>query len=72
MRYIIRVKGHLDPFWQEWFENLSITHESDGTTRLSGPIPDRAALYGILLKMCDLGLILLSLETHEVHAEDFS
>ncbi len=65
MRYIIRVKGHLDPFWQEWFENLSITHESDGTTRLSGPIPDRAALYSILLKMCDLGLTLLSLETRE-------
>ncbi len=65
MRYIIRIKGHLDPFWQEWFENLSITHESDGITRLSGPIPDRAALYGILLKMCDLGLTLLSLEAHE-------
>ncbi|MFL5665336.1 MAG: hypothetical protein ACJ8BW_28925 [Ktedonobacteraceae bacterium] len=62
MSYIIRVKGHLDPFWQAWFENLLITHESDGTTRLSGPIPDRAALYGILLKMCDLGLTLLSLE----------
>jgi hypothetical protein len=62
MSYIIRVKGHLDPFWQAWFENLLITHESDGTTRLSGPILDRAALYGILLKMCDLGLTLLSLE----------
>lgn len=65
MRYIIRVKGHLDPFWQEWFENLSITHESGGITRLSGPIPDRAALYSILLKMCDLGLTLLSLEARE-------
>lgn len=65
MRYIIRVKEHLNPFWQEWFENLSITHESDGTTRLSGLILDQAALYGILLKMCDLGLTLLSLETHE-------
>lgn len=65
MRYIIRVKGHLDPFWQEWFENLSITHESDGTTRLAGPISDRAALYGILFKMGDLGLTLLSLEARE-------
>ena len=65
MRYIIRVKEHLNPFWQEWFENLSITHESDGTTRLSGLILDQAALYSILLKMCDLGLTLLSLETHE-------
>lgn len=62
MNYIIRVKGHLDPFWQEWFENLSISYEQDGITRLSGLIPDRAALYGILLKMCDLGLTLLFLE----------
>lgn len=62
MSYIIRVKGHLDPVWQERLQNLSITHERDGVTRLSGLIPDRAALYGILLKMCDLGLTLLSLE----------
>ena len=62
MRYIIRVKGHLDPFWQAWFENLSITHEEDGTTLLSGQIRDQAALYGILFKMRDLGLTLLSLE----------
>jgi hypothetical protein len=62
MRYVIRVKGHLDHFWQEWFENLSITHLKDGTSLLSGPIEDQAALYGILLKMRDLGLTLLSLE----------
>jgi hypothetical protein len=62
MRYVIRVKGHLDPFWQEWFLPLSITHEGDGTTLLSGPIQDQAALYGILLKLRDLGLTLLSLE----------
>jgi hypothetical protein len=62
MRYVIRVKGHLDTFWQEWFDNLSITHERDGTTLLSGPIKDQAALYGILIKMRDLGLMLLSLE----------
>src|SRR6266571_3520 len=61
MRYVIRVKGHLDTFWQEWFENLSITHERDGTTLLSGPIKDQAALYGILFKMRDLGLTLLEL-----------
>ncbi len=61
MRYVIRVKGHLDPFWQEWFEHLSITHERDGTTLLSGPIRDQAALYGLLIKMRDLGLTLLEL-----------
>src|SRR6266568_3219358 len=62
MRYVIRVKGHLDPFWQEWFEHLAITHERDGTTLLSGPIRDQAALYGLLIKLRDLGLTLLSLE----------
>ncbi len=62
MRYVIRVKGHLDTFWQVWFENLLITHERDGTTLLSGSIKDQAALYGILCKMRDLGLTLLSLE----------
>jgi len=65
MRYVIRVKGHLDPFWQEWLENLSITHQSDGTTLLSGPVKDQAALYGILFKMRDLGLGLLELSTSE-------
>lgn len=61
MRYVIRVKGYLDPFWQEWFDHLSIAHQSDGTTLLSGPIRDQAALYGILCKMRDLGLTLLEL-----------
>ena len=61
MRYVIRVKGHLDPFWQEWLDHLSITHQSDGTTLLSGHIRDQAALYGILCKMRDLGLTLLEL-----------
>ncbi len=61
MRYVIRVKGHLDPFWQEWFENLAITHRSDGTSLLTGRIRDQAALYGILFKMRDLGLTLLEL-----------
>jgi hypothetical protein len=61
MRYIIRVKGHMDTFWQEWFDNLSITHDGDGTTLLSGYIKDQAALYGILIKLRDLGLTLLEL-----------
>jgi len=62
MRYVIRVNGHLDTFWQAWFENLVITNESDGTTLLSGPIQDQAALYGVLGKVRDLGLTLLALE----------
>jgi hypothetical protein len=62
MRYVIRVKGHLDTFWQAWFDHLVITQERDGTTLLSGPIKDQAALYGLLFKMRDLGLTLLALE----------
>src|SRR6266516_106318 len=61
MRYVIRVKGHLDTFWQAWFDNLSITQDRDGTTLLSGQIRDQAALYGILIKMRDLGLTLFEL-----------
>jgi hypothetical protein len=62
MRYTIRVKGHLDPSWRARFENLLITPEKDGTTLLCGPIQDQAALYGVLVKMRDLGLTLLALE----------
>jgi hypothetical protein len=62
MSYVIRVKGHLDPIWQARFENLVITPEQDGTSVLSGAIADQAALYGILVKMRDLGLTLVSVE----------
>ena len=59
-RYEIRLKGHLDARWANWFEGLSFTHESDGTTILAGPVVDQAALYGVLRKVRDLGLPLLS------------
>jgi len=65
MKYNIRVKEHLDPSWQEWFEGLQIVHEHTGTSLLSGSISDQAALYGILLKVRQLGLTLLSLEAKE-------
>ena len=65
MKYDIRVKEHLDPSWQEWFEGLQIVHEHTGTSLLSGSISDQAALYGILLKVRQLGLTLLSLEAEE-------
>jgi hypothetical protein len=65
MRYHIRIKGHLDPFWQDWFEGLAIVHEDGGTSRLSGSLRDQAALYGILVKIRGLGLTLLALETSE-------
>ena len=58
--YEIRLKGHLDARWANSFEGLNLTHESDGTTMLSGPVVDQAALYGLLRKVRDLGLPLVS------------
>ena len=60
-RYEIRLKGHLDRRWAAWFDGLSLTHQSDGTTLIHGPIADQAALHGVLAKIRDLGLPLLSL-----------
>lgn len=61
-QYRIIVRGHLRPNWSEWFEHLTITHQPDGTTSLTGPVVDQAALYGLINKMRDMGLILLSVE----------
>jgi len=59
-RYEIRLKGHLDTRWADQFEHMSFTYASDGTTILAGPVIDQAALYGLLRKVRDLGLPLLS------------
>ena len=58
--YQIRLKGHLDSQWTDWFEDLTITLEEDGDTLLTGPVVDQAALHGLLKKVRDLGLPLLS------------
>ena len=58
--YEIRLKGHLDDRWSDWFEGLTVTLEEDGTTLLTGPVIDQAALHGLLKKVRDLGLPLLS------------
>lgn len=58
--YRIRIKGHLDGKWANWFDSLTITAEDNGTTLLSGPVTDQAALYGLLRKVRDLGMPLLS------------
>jgi hypothetical protein len=59
-RYEIRLDGHLDDRWAAWFDGLSLTHESDGTTVIHGSIVDQAALHGLLQKVRDLGLPLVS------------
>ena len=58
--YEIRLKGHLHSRWSAWFDGLSLTNESDGTTLIHGPVADQAALYGLLQKTRDLGLPLIS------------
>ncbi len=58
--YQIRVKGHLNHRWSRWFEGLAITHEPDGSTLLRGAVVDQPALYGLLIKVRNLGLSLLS------------
>ena len=59
-RYEIRLKGHLDTRWAAWFDGLTLTHHSDGSTIIGGPVADQAALYGLLQKTRVLGLPLIS------------
>jgi hypothetical protein len=59
-RYEIRLKGHLDSRWAAWFDGLSLSNSSDGTTIICGPVTDQAALHGLLQKVRDLGLPLVS------------
>jgi hypothetical protein len=60
MVYQVRVRGHLDRQWAEWFEGLTVTPEDDGNTLLTGPLTDQAAVHGLLKKIRDLGLPLIS------------
>ena len=60
MVYQIRIKGHLCPQWTDWFEGLTITLEVNGDTLLTGTVIDQAALHGLLKKVRDLGMPLLS------------
>jgi hypothetical protein len=58
--YEIRLAGHLPARWSAWFEGLAITVEPDGATRLTGPVVDQAALYGLLKRVRDTGLTLIA------------
>jgi len=68
--YEIRIKGHLNDMWADRFESLTITLEEDGNTLLTGPVVDQAALHGLLKKVRDLGMPLVSVvqvQPDEIH-----
>ena len=64
-RYEIRLTGHLDARWTAWFDGLAVSYQDDGTTVISGPVADQAALHGLLQRVRDLGLPLVSVERVE-------
>ena len=59
-RYQIRLAGHLHERWAAWFDGLTLSNQDDGTTVMSGPVADQAALHGLLQRVRDLGLSLIS------------
>ena len=59
-RYEIRLRGRLETRWAAWFDGMTLSHERDGSTVLSGPVVDQAALHGLLQKVRDIGLPLVS------------
>jgi hypothetical protein len=63
--YVIRLKGYLHPRWAGWFEGLTITLQASGDTLLTGPLADQAALHGLLKKVRDLGMTLISVNLLE-------
>jgi hypothetical protein len=71
-RYEIRLAGHLDAHWAAWFDGLTVSHGGDGTTLISGPVADQAALHGLLQRVRDLGLPLVSVTRDETPASSTS
>ncbi len=61
-KYIIRIKNHLDSHWEHWFEGMTITHNDKGVTILTGDVVDQSALYGLLEKIHNLNLSLISFQ----------
>jgi hypothetical protein len=60
--YVLRIDGHLDHHWSPWFGDLTLIHRDDGTTSLTGAVADQAELHGLLTKIRDLGVTLISVE----------
>ncbi|HCB49959.1 MAG: hypothetical protein AMJ56_11190 [Anaerolineae bacterium SG8_19] len=70
LSYEIKVRGELDPVWEEWFEGLALAHDCEGNTVLTGPIVDHTALHSILLKIRDLNLKLISVNEIEYNSDE--
>ncbi|MEV0285891.1 MULTISPECIES: hypothetical protein [unclassified Kribbella] len=70
--YEIRLGGRLDPRWSDWFDGLTLTAGADGSTTLRGPVVDQAALYGVLQRLHDLGLPLISIAQVDPNTGDKS
>lgn len=68
--YHIRIKGHLGAQWTDWFEGMAIAPQDNGDTLVTGPVVDQAALHGVLRKVRDVGLPLLSITQVEPNPED--
>ncbi len=67
--YQIRVKGNLDRKWSDWFDGFTVTPQANGETLMTGPVADQSALHGLLAKIRDLGLPLLSVNRVEIEGE---
>jgi hypothetical protein len=65
VQYEIRIKGQLDPHWSDWFEGFVLEHHQDGSTVLLGPVVDGSALFGLLERVRDLGLTLISVNPRQ-------
>jgi hypothetical protein len=70
--YELRVNRHLDDHWAEWFGDVTLTREEDGTTTLRGPVPDQSALHGLLIKVRDLGMTLISVRAIDCPTTEYT
>jgi hypothetical protein len=70
MNITLRIEGHLDPQWSDWFEGLAMRHLPDGSTQLTGQVVDQPALYGLLSRARDLGLTLLTVSMDTAESEE--
>ncbi len=71
-RYEIRLAGHLDAHWATWFDGLAVSHLGDGTTVIRGSVADQAALHGLLQRVRDLGVPLVSVTQVEIDQPELS